>query len=65
MAQPKLGEGPVFFTVREAAEELRCSPRTIYRYIEAGLLEAKQGPVQMLVPRTSLQDFVDRFPDVR
>lgn len=52
-----------FYTVKEAAYEIRCSARTIYRYISEGSLEAKQGPTAMLIPRESLQAFMDSFPD--
>jgi excisionase family DNA binding protein len=52
-----------FYTVKEAAEEVRCSPRTIYRYINDGVIEAKHGPTAMLIPRESLQAFMDSFPD--
>jgi excisionase family DNA binding protein len=53
-----------FYTVPEAAALLRCSARTIYRYIRDGTLEGKKGPVQMLIPGPSLQAFIDSFPDV-
>lgn len=59
-----LPEDRAFYTVREAAAEVKCSDRTLYRYIEAGVIEAKQGPTQKLIPRDSLQAFIDSFPDV-
>lgn len=59
-----LPEDRAFYTVKEAAVEVKCSERTIYRYIDGGVLEAKQGPTQKLIPRDSLQTFIDSFPDV-
>jgi excisionase family DNA binding protein len=53
-----------FYTVTEAAEVVRCSERTIYRYIRDGTIDAKQGPTQKLIARDSLQGFIDTFPDV-
>lgn len=53
-----------FYTVAEAAGLLRCSARTIYRYVKDGTLEGKKGPVQMLIPRGSLQAFIDSFPTI-
>ena len=56
MAQ--LPDDHAFYTAREAAEQLKCSVRTIDRYISKGVLEAKQGPTQRLIPKDSLQAFM-------
>lgn len=59
-----LPDDRAFYTVKEAAAIVKCSERTMYRYIEAGIIEAKQGPTQKLIPRDSLQAFIDSFPGV-
>jgi len=60
----QLPDDHAFYTAREAAEQLKCSVRTIDRYISKGVLEAKQGPTQRLIPKDSLQAFMDTLPDV-
>lgn len=60
----KLPDDRPFYTVAEAAGVVKCSERTIYRYIKDGVIEAKQGPTQKLIARDSLQGFIDTFPDV-
>lgn len=53
-----------FYTIKEAAAEVKCSERTMYRYIRAGVIEAKQGPTQKLIPAEALHQFIASFPDV-
>jgi excisionase family DNA binding protein len=58
-------ELPELLTVKEAAEVLRCTERTVYRYIEAGLLSARRTPGKTLILATSLRDFIDGLADAR
>jgi excisionase family DNA binding protein len=53
-----------FYTVKQAADEVQCSERTMYRYVSDGVIEARQGPTQMLIPAASLRAFIDSFPSV-
>jgi excisionase family DNA binding protein len=60
----KLTGDRAFYTVKEAAEEVRCSVRTMYKYTADGTIAAKKGPTGRLIPRDALQAFMDSFPDV-
>ena len=51
---------PLLLEVKEAAAEMRTSPATIYRLINAGVLPVlKLG--RLKVPYKALVDFVDRY----
>ena len=48
-------ELPRMVSIRQAADELGCDPRTVRRYIAAGLLTASRvGPRMIRVDRDSL-----------
>lgn len=58
-----MAELPELLTVQEAAKVLKCSPRSVYRYIGAGLLSAKKGPGQTLIPAGSITTFIESLDD--
>lgn len=64
MQVAQLPDDRPFYSVKEAAAVVKCSERTLYRYISDGTIDAKQGPTQKLITRESLQGFIDTFPDV-
>lgn len=47
------------FTVRQAAAQLHCTDKTIYKYIREGRLKAKKGVRPILISSSSLQSFLD------
>jgi excisionase family DNA binding protein len=47
------------FTVRQVAEQLHCTEKTVYSYIKKGLLKAKTGVRPYLISASSLQAFLD------
>jgi excisionase family DNA binding protein len=51
---------PLAYTVRECAEALRISERTVRRAIAAGKLQAIRVGRLVRVPAESLQRFVER-----
>ena len=53
------------YTVKEAAAVLRCSGRTIYREIERGRLEAKQGMGKTLITASALHTFIVLLDDAQ
>jgi len=54
------GNPQKYLKVKEVAQELRVTKRTIFRYIESGKLKAtKIG--QWRVTRTDLNSFVSKF----
>lgn len=56
-----LADLPALVTVGEAANALRCSTRTIARYIASGRLRAAkagEGSARVLIPRRAVGDFL-------
>ena len=47
------------FTVRQVAEKLHCTEKTVYKYIREGLLKAKTGVRPYLISASALQTFLD------
>lgn len=53
-----------FVSVREAAERLRCSTRTIERRVAAGDLQGKRDQKRLLIYRISLENYIWSLPTV-
>lgn len=47
------------YTVKEAADVLRCSTRTVYREVDADRIAAKRTRGKILITATALQAFID------
>ena len=55
------GEGhKKWFNLSEAAERLRCSPKTITRWIKAGRLRRNMGHRRVLIPIEDIEGFSER-----
>jgi excisionase family DNA binding protein len=53
-----------FLSLREAAERLRCSKRTIQRRVQSGDLQGKLDGKRLLIYRISLENYVWSMPTV-
>lgn len=51
---------PTFYTVREAAEIMRCNPSTLYRAIREGGFPAVQIRNRYVVPAKAIDALVDQ-----
>lgn len=51
---------PAFYTVREAAEILRCNKNTLYRAIHEGAFPAVQIRSRFVVPAEAVEQFARR-----
>lgn len=60
-----LADLPELLTVREASDVLRCSERSVYRYVETGLLRAVKTPGKTLIPAASIRTFIDEYANAR
>lgn len=58
-ALPNAGK-PAFYTVREAAEILRCNKNTLYRAIHEGAFPAVQIRTRFVVPAAAVEQFARR-----
>jgi len=47
------------YTIKETAEVLRKSPKTVRRYVQSGLLPAlRSGPKSFVIPESELNKFM-------
>ncbi len=47
------------FTVRETAQILKVSDKTVYRLVDRGLLKASKALRHLRITRSSLEEFVN------
>lgn len=48
-----------YYTVKEVMEILKCSDRTVRRYIKAGTLEGKQIARMLYVTEISIKNYLE------
>ena len=48
-----------YYSVKEVAEILKCSDRTVRRYIKAGTLEGKQIARMLYVTEISIKNYLE------
>ena len=51
-----------YLTVSETATELRCALRTVYGYLERGLLPSERKGPLLLIPATAVRGFIPPEP---
>jgi excisionase family DNA binding protein len=54
--------GTEIYSVKQVAEALGLSTKTIYEAIEAGKLQAKKTGKQFLITREAVREYFDRLP---
>lgn len=67
-AEPKMVTHPLgteIYSVRQVAESLGLSTKTIYEAIEAGKLQAKKTGKQFLITREAVREYWDSLPTAR
>jgi excisionase family DNA binding protein len=52
-----------FYTVREAAEIMRCNPSTLYRAIRENSFPAVRIRTRYVVPASAIEDLIERAAD--
>jgi excisionase family DNA binding protein len=57
--------GTEIYSVRQVAESLGLSTKTIYEAIEAGKLQAKKTGKQFLITREAVREYWDSLPAAR
>jgi excisionase family DNA binding protein len=60
MASDGRSEGPIFYTVREAANILRCNKNTLYRAIHEDAFPAVKIRSRYIVPARAVDEMVRR-----
>lgn len=48
-----------YYTVKEVMETLKCSDRTVRRYVKAGTLEGKLIARKLYVTETSIKNYIE------
>ena len=54
--------GTEIYSVKQVAESLGLSTKTIYEAIETGKLQAKKTGKQFLITREAVREYFDRLP---
>ena len=57
--------GTEIYSVKQVAESLGLSTKTIYEAIEAGKLQAKKTGKQFLITREAVREYFGQFPSGR
>lgn len=59
MSTSRAGHAPTFYTVREAAEIMRCNPSTLYRAIRDDAFPAVRIRTRYVVPAKAIEELIE------
>lgn len=60
MAENKIGRPPSFYTVREAAQIMRCNASTLYRAIREDAFPAVRVRTRYVVPARAIDELIEQ-----
>lgn len=60
MADNSIGHAPAFYTVREAAEIMRCNASTLYRAIREDAFPAVKVRTRYVVPARAIEQLIEQ-----